>query len=566
MLGPANSAPGAPFSAQVTVCNQGNLPGSTAVEVVLSADAVIDPSAGDRLVGGASVSLGPAQCQQLSIAASANAPGPNGKYFLGAAADLVDATLELNESNNRRAGSQLTIGLGADLTITSVKGPASALPGSSFVTTVTVCNQGNQPASAAVELLLSADSVISLGDRPSGSAPVSVVPGQCQTISFPGSANVPFNGAWFLGAIVDLPNAVSELDETNNAAAGKQLGIGFGPDFLITDVVGPASAGDRLVGGAFVSLAPGQCVVQTVGGPALPPGPGTAWFLGAIADGTSSVIELNESNNTHSTSRIGIGSAADLVITSLTGPSSVPFGGTFTVQLTLCNQGTTSSPARVDLVLSADAIFSVSSPPTPSGDRLVSGISLFLGPGQCTPLSLSAPGLPPGPPGSYFLGAIADVNQLVTELLETTNTSAALPVTFFSASGDAWQLQRFGKSVSFTSSPCIVVAGPARGMSASRMDWVKASRRSLPWKPSVGNSERSNSFMGPPFAGQRFARLLPSPRSTPPSRPGGRTPSRRARRSTTRAADSRDGVPADLRGPARRRDAGTRCRSRTRCR
>ena len=94
-----------------------------------------------------------------------------------------------------------TVGSAPDLTISAVSGPPSALPGSAYSASVTVCNVGTASSSAtSVEVRLSLDATITPADFLTGTAPVGPLSvGQCATVSVNGTASAP-QGAYYVGA------------------------------------------------------------------------------------------------------------------------------------------------------------------------------------------------------------------------------------------------------------------------------------------------------------------------------------------------------------------------------
>ncbi|WP_395847122.1 CARDB domain-containing protein [Cystobacter fuscus] len=462
--GPASVQPGQSLSAQVTVCNLSTQAGGTRVALLLSEDANIrlpspaGPPLEDVLVGEAAVPpLFSGQCTTVSVSGLAQPPPPSRPdiraFHLGAVVDPNNAIPEFFEDNNTHPGYLLGVGRGADFFITSVKGPASVLPGQSFTSEVTVCNQGTQADFSRVSLLLSEDASIRIpspsapsGDSLVGDAPVALLaPGQCSTVFVPGQAQPPATNspdvrAFHLGAVVERVSATPELIEDNNTHPGYLLGVGRGADFVITSVKGPASvgpgqpltaqvavcnqgtqaggtrvalllsedasiqvpspsapSGDVLVGVAQVpALSPGRCATVSLSGNISPPpvsGPDIrAFHLGALVDPDNTTPELIEGNNTHSGYRLGVGAGADFVITSVKGPASVEPGQPLTAQVTVCNQGTVAESTRVALLLSEDGFISYPSPSAPSEDSLVNAKQLeLLFPGQCATVSLSGP-------------------------------------------------------------------------------------------------------------------------------------------------------------------------------
>ncbi|QRN96631.1 hypothetical protein JRI60_47855 [Archangium violaceum] len=432
---PSSVRPGDPLSLTATVCNQGfELSYYSQVAVYLSQDATVDPTQ-DLLIDVAPVGdIDMGQCASTTVTGTAYVPA--GTYFLVASADESDQVPELYEDNNTSAPRALSIGSGSDLTV-SLQAPAVARPGEPLSLTATVCNQGNAlSAPSHVDFLFSTDATLSQQDVFLGGIPVDqLAPGACATLS----QQVPVppeNG--FLGAIVDGPNVLPELREDNNTSAASALVTGFGPDLTVTSVKAPPStmpgnpfeatvtvcnqgsdfspgsmlalklapldvatpvelpAGTSFVGG----LAPGAC--ENVTASVLPDMPmplSGAWKLLALADSDHSVPELIESNNSASSSRIGISYSADFVITSVSGPTRLsPYGSPDTVAfVTVCNQGTSSAGADAELFLSqADST---------SGDDMPIGYDPVgdLDPGQCRTASVHIGGMPSE--GTFYLGA-----------------------------------------------------------------------------------------------------------------------------------------------------------------
>ncbi|WP_437902727.1 CARDB domain-containing protein [Sorangium sp. So ce327] len=450
--GPPSAMSGGSLDASVTVCNQGTQTSyGSNVELYLSSDAII--TANDVPIGGDAVPyLDPGQCTTRTLHAGAYAP--DGAYHLGAIVDRYGGVPELIESNNAAAGAVVGVGYRPDLIVSSVSGPPSALPGSGFSATVTVCNQGTTTSySAALELRLSPDDNITWADPPAGGAQApSLEPGQCAAVTFPASAYVP-DGVYHLGAIVDLYNSQEELNEANNAASGGQLGVGHRPDLIVSAVSGPPtlvpgsgfsasvtvcnqgttqSYGsdvavvlssdqeitpfDAPAGGGYVpGLSPGQCASVAV--PANAYVPDGAYHLGAVVDPGGSLLELIETNNAAAGSLIGVGHGPDLIVSAVSGPPSVFPGGGFDASVTVCNQGTqTSYGTHVELRVSADATVT-------AADSLAGGGPLpYLDPGQCA--TVTFPASAHVPEGAYHLGAIVDPQGGVPELIETNNAGS----------------------------------------------------------------------------------------------------------------------------------------------
>jgi subtilase family serine protease len=486
VTGPASAQSGQALTAQVTVCNKGTQGDSTDVELYLSADATIranvppGPSE-DSWLGSAPVGyLYPSQCTTVSVTGNAYvpAPGSDGAYHLGAVVDSYNSRPELLEDNNTLAGYRMGVGNKADFVVTAVTGPASAQHGQALTAQVTVCNKGTQGDSTDVELYLSADATIRANVPPGppedswlGSASTGwLYAGQCRTVAVSGNAYVPppgGDGAYHLGAVADPYNSRQELIEDNNSLAGYRMGVGPKPDFVVTSVTGPysvktgvsftASVGvcnrgqqtgtvdvelylsadttvraavpplppeDRYLGTiSGISLGVGGCTTRSlvVTAPSVPEG---AYYLGAVADPYNMGNELLEDNNALAGNVIGVGSKADFVVTSVTGPYSVKPGNSFTVSTTVCNRGQLADVTDVELYLSADTNVRVPAPPLPPEDKYlgtITNVSLAVGACASRSLTVTAPSVLEG---AYYLGAVADPYNGKPELIEDNNSKA----------------------------------------------------------------------------------------------------------------------------------------------
>ena len=299
--------------------------------------------------------------------------------------------------------------------------------------------------------------------------------GACETQAIQAYADPPgSDGAYFLGAIADLYNVLPELIETNNVGPTTLIGIGWRPDLVVKEVKGPrsiqrgqpfsalvtacnqgfssgegwvelylsldatitpvqpgtasSSSDDQMIGSAYFRLEPGACATQSIEGSANPPGPWIdgAFYLGAVADSAGWLPELIESNNISAGSVIGIGNAPDLVVQEVKAPPSIRSGEPFTATVTVCNQGTAPGWAPAELILSADATFTVSNPPSadPAADRSVgSGYFYEVQPGGCETEELQGYADPPGSTGAWYLGVVVDPHNDLPELIETNNAS-----------------------------------------------------------------------------------------------------------------------------------------------
>ena len=369
---PANSAPGSAIAINCTVLNSGNArAGSTYVYYYLSQDAVItktDLNIGKWYVSSLSPGISASGRTTVTIPSGT----ANGTYYVGAIADAQNFVAESNEGNNT-GSAKITIGASpppppppqtaADLIVSSVTSPATAAAGSAIEINCTVSNRGNaSAASAYAYFYLSADTGITTADTYLGNWSFSALaPGASAngktTVTVPAGSPA---GTYYVGAIADGTNKVSESNESNNArASASSLAITVPPppltaaDLIVSSVTSPATAAagsaieinctvsnrgnasaasayayfylsadtgittaDTYLGNwSFSALAPGASAngKTTVTVPA--GSPAGAYYVGAIADGTNKVSESNESNNARA-------SASSLAITMPPPPAS----------------------------------------------------------------------------------------------------------------------------------------------------------------------------------------------------------------------------------------------------
>jgi subtilase family serine protease len=468
------------------VCTPANYTVSTQVDLPISADATIRANVppnppDDSFVGMAPTGhLYPGQSSTVPINANAYVPPPggDGAFYLGAVADPFNSRMEFLEDNNAKAGYRMGVGNRPDFAVTAVTGPTSVQSGQSFTAQVTVCNHGTQPDSTELELYLSADATIRANVPPNppedsfvGMAPTGYLyPGQCSTVPINANAYVPppgGDGAYYLGAVADPYNSRMEFLEDNNAKAGYRMGVGNKPDFTITAVTGPYSvkpgntftvnttvcnrgqmadttdvelylSADTTVRGPTpplppedfylgalpgLSLAPGACLTRSllVMAPSVPDG---AYYLGAVADPYNSRMELLEDNNAKAGNIIGVGNRSDFTITSLTGPTTIAKGASFSASVTLCNRGQVTDTTDVEFYFSANTTISAPVPPSPPEDFYLGTLpGVTLTPGACTTRTVTLTANVASS-ASYYLGAVADPYNSSVEFREDNNTRA----------------------------------------------------------------------------------------------------------------------------------------------
>jgi subtilase family serine protease/subtilisin family serine protease len=460
--GPFGGSPGQPISISIGIRNRGSIgAGEHWVDAYFSVDSTITKD--DIRLGSVYVNnLGPGVEQTVTLN-TAIPSGLNGSYYIGAITDSRSDVVESNENNNSLAGNQISVGAGLpDLSATSVSGPASGNPGQQIQTTVVVTNQGTANSGGFnVGVYLSLDAAITTGDTLVGSGSVSslAVGGQ-QTLTVSGTIPSSLTpGTYFLGAIVDSGNSVSESNENNNSVAGNQTSVASAmPDLVATSVLGPASGSpgeqiqitvdvknqgtgssggfnvsvylsldatvttnDTQVGSYYVSsLAAGEQKGVTINDTipsTLAPGP---YYLGAIVDSGYSVPESNEDNNSVAGNQISIGvGLPDLMATSVSGPGNGSQGERIQLTVVIKNQGTTSSGGfEVSVYLSTDQ--TITSRDTKIGTISLSGLE---GNAEQT-VTINGKVHPKLPSGDYFVGVVVDSGNKVTESDEDNNVLA----------------------------------------------------------------------------------------------------------------------------------------------
>jgi subtilase family serine protease len=473
------------FDVSVELCNRGTafVDSPSSVLLYLSQDSVLEPMpfGMDHEIGMAPApSLPEGSCAMVTIPAWLDA-SIGGPARLIAVADAHEDLLELIETNNQAVGDVMGIGHGPDLVVAGITAPPSAEPGSSFDVQVDVCNRGTGPSMpTAVALYHSLDELVSGYPFPGYDVwlgevivDLSLMPGTCRSVAGNITTDPISQGAWYIGAVVDEPDYVIELMETNNRFTGPLMGLGFGPDLVVTHTDGPASAlpdtaimidfqvcnqgtsmagtsevsfflsvdesieggppasfgDDRWLGsGPLPMLEPGRCHSGTGSG-WVPPDADGPLRLGAIADEPNAIAELVDTNNSHAGPWLGVGLGPDLVVTRVEGPPTAPVSGPISVDLQICNQGTLVSPsAQVWIHLSADQQIEESYFAPPGVDPWIGELMAPpIAPGGCHDEVVEAAAFGVSE-GEWYLGAIVDEGRHVEELLESNNVRLGSPI------------------------------------------------------------------------------------------------------------------------------------------
>lgn len=348
-----------------------------------------------------------------------------------------------------------------DLIETSVSNPpATAAAGSGFSVTDTTKNQGNVNSGASTtRYYLSADTMKGAGGvLLTGTRPVPALAAGATsigTLSVTIPSTIAF-GTYHLLACADDKGVVMESNETNNCVASASATV-IGPDLVVSAFSVPAiggaglaisvtsttknqvgaspapasttkfylstnstwDTGDMLLGSrAIPFLAAGAsssgAVLLTI-----PAGTATGnYYVIAKADGDDLIFETNETNNAKSASiRI---SPPDLVVSAISVPSIGGAGLKITATNTTKDQ-TNTGPAPASTTkfyLSPNATFDGSDPLI--GSQTVTALN----PGSSKSYSTTLT-IPVGTsPGTYYVIAKADADNLIAETIETNNTAS----------------------------------------------------------------------------------------------------------------------------------------------
>jgi subtilase family serine protease len=448
---PATAAAGGVITVTSTTKNQGT--GSAVASTTryyFSADTGIDAS--DAVLGTSAIGpLGPGASTPSSLNLTIPANAAAGTYFLIAQADSDNTNPETSEANNIRS---VAFKVGPDLTISAISVPSIAAAGATVTVTDTTKNGGGGPAAASVtRFYFSSDTTIDATDAMIG---FRSVPALASNATSPGSTNVVIpstatTGTYYIIAKADADGAVAETVETNNNG---QATVKVGPDLYISAIsaTGTFGAGGQITisettknQGASASVAStttyylstnnavdasdpvlGSRSVPALAGGAVSSGTTTVtipantatgtYYLLAQADSGGTNAETVETNNVGFASGVKIG--PDLVVSALTGSTNAASGGTVSVTETTKNSG--GGPAGASTTryyFSANTTLDAGD--TQIGARSVPGLAALATSVQTSTLTL------PGniATGTYYILASADADGVVTETVETNNTT-----------------------------------------------------------------------------------------------------------------------------------------------
>jgi alpha-tubulin suppressor-like RCC1 family protein len=461
LTGPtAAVVPGQAITVTDTTRNQGtaSTDGTTVTKFYWSTNSTYDTSdlaLGERVVatlpaGGTS---GPANTSVTIPTAAAG-----GTYYVIARADAANSQSETSETNNTRF---LTIRIGTDLLIPTLTGPtAPVAPGQQVTLSETTRNQGSVATAAATvtRFYWSTNTIFDVSDTPLAERTVGVLGAGASSGPVNTSVTIPAtasDGSYYIIARADATNAEAETSETNNT---RYVSVGVGRDLVVSALTGPTAAvaagqtitvfdttrnqGTAATAGGSVTMlywstnsvwdasdtplaerGVEPLDAQTSSGPAgtSVTVPGTAavgtYYVIARADANNTESETSETNNTrYLTVRIGV----DLVIPTLTGPTTpVAPGQEIVVSETTRNQGSvaTTGTTVTRFYWSTNTTFDASD--SPLNEHIVG----VLGAGATSGVVNTSVTIPAtANAGTYYIIALADAGTSESETSETNNT------------------------------------------------------------------------------------------------------------------------------------------------
>ena len=420
-----------------------------------------------------------------TVSITLNSDVPPGDYFIGAIADAGNRRPETDETNNGLAGNRISIGIAdADLSVTTVEADVTTIDaGGSFTVSSTVKSDGLfvVPKGNKVAIYLSTDSVIDDSDRILNGWATKTELFNGASESYDVNVTIPSTlapGIYYVGAMVDLGDAISETDESNNSLASlTQIEVVDGvadSDLLISRVSsnlsnvsggstltinsslrndGPLatlpgqlvglyfssdpviSADDTLVGTwtSSISLASGETENRSV----LVTVPNSlntgSYYVGAIADVNNTVSESDEANNMAvAVSMVNVLVDVDVIVSNVSAASTtITAGESYIVATTVQNSGSSTVAAgmEVGIYLSSDSNIDMNDILIASW---ITSSSLEAGASESQDVTITE--LNNAAAGSFYIGAIADVKGSVAETEENNNSNLSTSIVLVNGS------------------------------------------------------------------------------------------------------------------------------------
>ena len=459
----SNSSPtaGASFMLSATVGNQGNgSSGSTTLRYYRSTDSTIttdDFEVGTDTVGALDASASSDQSVDLT------APSDPGTYYFGACVETVSD--ESDTSNNCSAAVKVEVGAPPipDLVVdTPTVNDSNPEAGGSFTLSATVSNEGNGPSvSTTLRYYRSSDTTITTGDTEEGTDTVGALDAsessnQSVDLTAPDSP-----GTYYYGACVDTVTEESDMSNNCSGAVTVTVGAPPTPDLVVdpptvsdssptagesftlsvtvsnegngssgsstlryyrstdsTITTGDTEEGTDEVGSLNPSGSSDESISLTA-----PDSPGT-YYYGACVDTVSDESDTSNNCSAAVTVMASAPAAPDLVVDTPTVSDSSPTAGeSFTLSVTVRNQGTGSSVSTtLRYYRSSDS--TITTGDTEEGTDSVG--SLNPSGSSDESISLTAP----DSPGTYYYGACVDT---VSDESDTSNNCSAAVTVMASA-------------------------------------------------------------------------------------------------------------------------------------
>jgi len=462
---------GGTLSVTDTVQNQGAAPtiASIAIGYSLSTDTTFGN--GDDIAITTTRTVGPLGAGASSTATTnllIPSSTPAGTYYVCAKADTGNAVSETNESNNSLCSTITVSPGGADLIISAATTTATALaPGGSFTLSNSAKNQGVSSAgSFVVAFHLSTNTTYGDGDDIAFTATRTVASlGAGGTSTASTSLLIPSTaplGTYYVCVLADRDNTVAETNETNNTRCTATPIVVTRPDLLVTAVTPNAStvsatatlsvtnsvknqgtAADPVSFKVAFNLSPTADynnpgavastttrTISTLAGGATstatttvtfpnttPPG---NYYVCAKADSANAVTESDETNNTLCSAATVTVPQADLImsVVSMTATAVSP-GSNISLSNTAKNQGLFPAGAfTIAYHLSTNAIYGDLDDITITQTRTVTSLAVNASSAATTTLTVPLT----TPLGTYYVCAMADSANTVTESNETNNS------------------------------------------------------------------------------------------------------------------------------------------------
>ncbi len=224
-----------------------------------------------------------------------------GTYYIGAVADWADAITEANEDNNASSGVLLTVTAPVQLPDLDVQNAGGSFPptlsdssvtaGQTVTLTYRLSNWGPGGApSSTTGIYRSTNSTISTSDTPIGTDPnASLSANTGRTETFTINTTGWAAGTYYIGAVADWADAITEANEDNNASSGVLLTVTTRPTDAVAPIISSLSPADNSTGvavGANVVLTFNEAVRAGTGNVVIYNANGTVFRTIAVTDTT----------------------------------------------------------------------------------------------------------------------------------------------------------------------------------------------------------------------------------------------------------------------------------------